>query len=839
MSDTASATTKLRNGAAATACILCECNCGIQITLDGRRFDRIRGDEQHPASHGYTCEKALRLDHYQNNRDRITSPLRRRPDGTFEQISWATAVEEIAARLATVRDAYGGDKIFFYGGGGQGNHLGRVYGVSLQAAVGGKYYSNAIAQEKTGEIWVDGKLYGGHTKGDFANSEVVMFVGKNPWQSHSFPRARPTLKQIAADPARSMIVLDPRQSETAKMADFHLQVRPGTDAWCLAALLAVLVRDDLIDHDFIARHTVGSEAVLAALREVPVSDYAQRCGVPEELIRSAAHRIAWASSVTTYEDLGTQQGPHSTLVSYLNKLVWILTGNFGQPGTMFLHSSLIPITGPPPSSRPERDPNLLRDLLRDKTSGVLATIFAATAPRVGKLVSALAGWRSTASAADRMAKVVLDSAAAHAAAVAPSIEPAGRGDRTPVTGAPIIAGLVPCNSITEEILTDHPERFRAMWIDATNPVHSLADSQRWRRAMRALDLSVVVDVALTETASLADYVLPASSQFEKWEASFFNFEFPHNVFQLRAPVLDPLPGTLCEPEIYARVIRALGAVDEQIIADLRRAARGGRHSFTLAFFAALAADPEMTMLAPYLLYETLGPTLPDGARPAAGLWVAAHLCALNNPEGVRRAGFTGAGFEPGEKLFDAILTRRSGITFTIDDWSDVWNYVSRPDRRFTIDVPELLEKLAGIVDDPGVWTTDEYPLVLSAGERRSFTANTIIRDPTWRRRDGAGALRISPADAESYGLTTGDFARLVTERGAADVRVEVSDMMAAGHVSLPNGLGTHHRDEDGRQVQTGVAPNDLTAIERRDWLAGTPWHKNVPARIEAAHQPAG
>jgi anaerobic selenocysteine-containing dehydrogenase len=240
------------------------------------------------------------------------------------------------------------------------------------------------------------------------------------------------------------------------------------------------------------------------------------------------------------------------------------------------------------------------------------------------------------------------------------------------------------------------------------------------------------------------------------------------------------------------------------------------------------------MLSPYLLYETLGPTLPDGARSAAGLWAVSHLCALHNPQGVRRAGFTGPGFEPGEKLFEAILTRRSGITFTIDEWSDVWNYVSRPDRRFTIAVPELLEKLAGIVDDPGVWTTAEFPLVLSAGERRAFTANTIIRDPAWRRRDAEGALRISPTDAESYGLANGDSARLVTERGAADVLVEVSDMMQEGHISLPNGLGTHHRAADGTQVQTGVAPNDLTSVDRRDWLAGTPWHKNVPARIESA-----
>ncbi len=175
-------------------CILYECNCGIEIKLDGRRFERIRGDKRHPSSAGYTCETALRLDHYQNGCHRLTSPLRRNPDGTHEEIDWETAIREVSERLKGVRDGAGGDKIFFYGGGGQGNHLGgSTYGKALQAALGARYFSHALAQDKTGEMWVDGKLYGGHTKGDFEHAEVVVFLGKDPWQTHGFPRARPTL----------------------------------------------------------------------------------------------------------------------------------------------------------------------------------------------------------------------------------------------------------------------------------------------------------------------------------------------------------------------------------------------------------------------------------------------------------------------------------------------------------------------------------------------------------------------------------------------------------------------------------------------------------------------
>ncbi|WP_246257078.1 molybdopterin-dependent oxidoreductase [Amycolatopsis anabasis] len=732
-----------------TACILCAANCGVEITARDRRFVRIRGDKEHPHSAGYTCEKALRLDHYQNGRDRLTSPLRRRPDGGYEEIDWDTAIAEIAERLARVRDVHGGDKIFYYGGGAQGNHLGGSYSRALLQALGAKYRSNALAREKTGEMWVDGQLYGGHTAADLEHAEVVVLVGNNPWQSHQFPRARPWLRELAADPDRTLIVFDPRRSETAAMADFHLRVRPGTDAWCLAAMLGVLVQEDLVDHEFLDQHTTGAEPVLELLAEVPVADYAGRCGVPEDLIRAAARRIGTAGSVAEHEDLGIQQGPHSTLCSYLAKLLWILTGNFAKRGAMSLHSWLVPLASP------------------------------------------------------------------------------GREGRSPVTGARIIAGYLPCNSIAEEIRTDHPERFRAMIVESANPVSSLADARRFREAMRALDLTVVVDVAFTETAREADYVLPAASQFEKWEATFFTLEFPRNAFHLRAPILEPLPGTLPEPEIHARLLRALDAVDESVLAPLRDAAEQGREKFAEAFFATVATDPGLMRMAPHILYETLGPTLPDGARAAAALWGAAHLCAMTNPDAVRRAGFAG-----GDELFDAILTSRSGVVFTVDDYPDTWHYVRHADRRFRLEIGELLDELRGLTGAEASWVSTDFPFVLSAGERRSFTANALYRDPAWRRRDAEGALRISPDDAERLGLDTGGRARIVTERGAAEAVVEVSDMMQPGHISLPNGYGLDYPGGDGEPVATGVALNELTSLLRRDPIAGTPWHKHVPARVE-------
>jgi formate dehydrogenase len=748
-----------------SACILCECNCGILVKLggdDGRRFEQIRGDKAHPASKGYTCQKALRLDHYQNGRgERVLHPLRRRPDGSFETIDWDTAIREVAARLTAIGDEHGGDTILYYGGGGQGNHLGGFYSAATLRAFGAKYRSSAIAQEKTGEVWVNGLMFGTPVRGDFEHCEVAMFIGKNPWQSHSIPHARLTLKNIARDPARSLIVVDPRRTETAEMADFHLQVRPGRDAWLLAALAAVLVEERLTDVAWLDAHASGVAEVRSALSEVPIPEYCQISGVDEALVRATARRIARASSVAVFEDLGVQMNRHSTLVSYLEKLVWVLTGNLGQPGAQYAPATLVPIVR---ASKSELDPR--------------------TAPV------------------------------------------------SPVAGARILSGLIPCNVIPEEILTEHPRRYRALFVESGNPAHSLADSQRMRKAMAALELVVVIDVFMTETARLADYVLPAVTQFEKYEATFFNFEFPRNVFHLRHPLLAPPDGPLPEPEIHARLVEAAGVFGDEELEPLRAAAKRGRREFAAALAEATKANPRLGAVTPVVLYRALGPTLPHGAAAAAALWSAAHRCASLNPAGVRRAGF-GDGFEAGEKLFDAIVTSPSGVVFADDDYDETWRRIQTDDGRVHVSIPELLGELSALRSTVPPGDDPAWPFLLSAGERRSFTANTIIRDPEWRKTDADGALRVSPADAERIGVSDGGHARLTTKRASVVVTVALDDAMVAGHLALPNGLGLDHPEGNGR-VRTGVAPNELTASEDRDPWVGTPWHKSVPARLEPA-----
>jgi anaerobic selenocysteine-containing dehydrogenase len=689
---------------------------------------------------------------------RLTSPLRREADGTYTEIDWNTAIAEIAAGFREVIDEHGTDAGFYYGGGGQGNHICGAYGAATARSLGITRRSNALAQEKTGEAYVEGRMFGTHTHGHFADAEVSVFLGKNPWHSHGFDEARRVLKEIAADDSRTMIVIDPRRTETADLADVWLPVKPGGDAYLLAAIIGVVVDESLVASSWLAENATGVDETLALFRGLPIADLAERSGVAEEQIREVARRMASAASVAVYEDLGIEMAPNSTLISYLQRVRWTVVGAYGAPGGMSAHSSLV-------------------------------SLFNYSA--------------------------------------------SGREPTDPVTGSPIISGLVPCNEVADLALTDHPSRVRAMFIESANPVHSLAESDKFRRAMRACDITVVIDIAMTETAEQADYVLPAASQYEKVETTFFGSGFPENWVCLRPPLLEPLGDSLPEPAIHTMLARQLGVLDGIDLDGLRAAAADGLAAFGEAFMAAAAADPRVASAGAVVLYETLGSTLPAGMEGAAALWFAAHQTAMTYPDAVAAAGIDAGDGSLGDALFDAMISSPDGVVFTKHDHADSFRLLKTPEQKVNLAIPELFDDITALLDEMPVYTSDEFPFVLSAGERRGFTANTIMRDPAWRKRDAEGALRLSPADATSLGLGDGDRVRITTPGGSAVAVAEVTDTMMDGHIAIPNGLGLSYSPAGGDPEVTGVAPNQLTTTDWCDPIAKTPWHKHVPARLEA------
>lgn len=747
-----------------SACNLCYVNCGIEVGVAGAgaaaRIQRVRGDEANPKSRGYLCNKAQGIASYVHHGDRLTTPLRRRADGSHEAITWDTAVSEIAARLRGLIDSHGPQSVALYGGGGQGNHAGGAFATAFLRGLGSRHVFNALAQEKTGDFWVNGHLFGAqncHGAEDIEHCDLLLVLGANPWLAHGFANARQQLNEIAKDPARKLIVIDPRRSETAEQADVHVAVRPGADAYLLAALLAMLVRQDQLDEEFLAAHTTGFEAVKACLLEVPIARFAAAADVPLATLKEVVRMIGQSKAMVVRAELGIQQGRYSTLNSYLEKLLYLLTGHFGKRGTNGLHGWLQPLWGN------------------------------------------------------------------------------GRGQRYAPLDIEIIAGLLPPNVLADAIESPHPEHLRALWVDSSNPVNTAADTQRVLAALEKLELMVVVDVALTETAALADYVLPASSQFEKCEYTLFNFEYPTNYFHVRRAVLPPLAGTLPEAEIYTRLARALDLLPPQAaLNELIDRAALGHGAFGPGFEALLAAHPRCAPLAPLVLYNTLGAVLPDGTAAAAPLWAAAQRLARTRPHAVASALGVEHGIAPpelGARLFDRIIASPSGTPFSVED--SVWELVETADRKVRLAIPALLEAI-GALNPADAEPPSDFPFVLSAGQRRAQNANQIFRAPDFRKRDPDGALYIHPDDLSAIAASDGAWLVVESRRGELVVRVRADAGLRRGYVVLPHGYGQSHPAADGERRVCGPAVNWLTDSTWRDPIAGTPYHKHVPVRLRVA-----
>jgi anaerobic selenocysteine-containing dehydrogenase len=764
-----------------TACILCSRNCGLRVEIeDEARITSVRGDPAHPVSRGYVCQKAARLTYYQENADRLEHPLRREPDGSFVCVGWDEALADIASRLLAIRKQHGGRAFAFYGGGGQGNHLGAAYSRQLTKAMKSRFVYNALAQEKTGDFWVNGRLFGDqrcHITEDVEHADVVLFIGTNPFQAHGIPNARDTLRDLKKDAARLMVVVDPRKTETARLADVHLQLRPGTDAFLIAAMLAIIVRDGLCNRDFLAERCVGFAEVESELGEIPIEAYVRHADVPLADVERVAHAFAKAQAACVRVDLGLQQSVHSTLNSYLEKLLFLITGHFGKRGGNNFHSLFLPILG----HTDERDER--------------------------------------------------------------RNEP-----RTARNGMHPIAGLYPPNILPSEIDNDLEDRIRAVFVDSANPALTGANTGAYERAFAKLELLVVLDVAMTETARLAHYVLPAATQFEKWECSGFNLEFPDNAFQLRHPIFPPRAEALPEPEIYTRLLEAMGEIPrgfpilERIAAGEPKATR--HLAFLAAFGARLAVKPYLWTFAASIIYRTLGRALGNGraskavgetTTPRVPPEAAAPLLALaidlarREPAAVRRAGHQGGNpFTLGVSLFEAILDRPEGVLVTRHEFADTWSFLRHHDRRIHLAIPEMLHAL-GALRDGLVSTTahSSHDLVLLAGERRSYNANQIYRNPAWRKTDPDGAMRMHPDDASARGLAHGSRARCASDTGEIEVTIEIDEGLRPGMVTLPHGYGMRYGGGD----PVGPQINRLTGSEHCDPLARTPYHKNVPVSV--------
>ena len=739
-----------------TGCVLCAQNCGLEVLVENDRIVKVKPDKANPRSLGYACRKGLNILYHQYPEDRLPHPLKK-VGGNFEPITWDQAMEEITGKMKSLVDRHGPRCLAYMGGSAQGGNMEAVFGLTLIRNLGSQYYYSSAGQEFSGSWWVFGRMLGKQYNlaiPDETRTQMLVGWGWNGMMSHQMPRARKVLTSFRKDPERLLVIIDPRKSETAAIADMHLPVRPGTDSLLAKAMIAVILEQGWEATDYIRQHVHGWEKIRPWFEGFDTRKAIDVCrldyGQVQDLCRLMTTR-RWC----LHPDLGIYMGRRSTLNSYLLNILGAVCGIFGVRGGNIIPGMVMPMG----FHADERDP---------KT------------------------WRT----------------------VVTQMPPAA-------------AGSFPPAAMPEEILTDHPDRLRAVLVSACNPLRAYPDTTAYEKAFAKLNLLVVNDMVMSETARLAHYVLPCRTYYEAWDTTFFPWTYPEVYFQMRRPVVNPPEQCLEAAQIFTLMADKLGMVPD-IPDEVQQAAEGNRLTFGLKLMDWAGKSPQALSSMPFVLAKTLGRVWDSAAR--AAMWGLLMTAPNTFRKNAARAGFA-AGMDQGDRIFQALLDTPQGMWVGMADTDNPMAGIKTDSGKIEVYIPELEDEVNALTAESeaeALKMPEQFPLILNAGRHMDFNANTLMRNPAWNHGKRACTVALNPADAQNLGLKNGDQVRVTTQAGSDQGELQVSQQVRQGMVLIPHGFGLIY---DGDVY--GINVNRLTKNTHRDPL-GTPLHRFVPCRVEAA-----
>ncbi|MBB1244026.1 molybdopterin-dependent oxidoreductase [Streptomyces durbertensis] len=319
-------------------CPLCEAGCGLSVDIEDRRVVRVRGARDDVFSKGYVCPKGIALGEIDQDPERCHAPLVRQPDGGFAEVTWDEAFAEVARGLGRVAEKHGKDAVALY----YGNPVIHAVGIPLYVAVmrqvmGTRNVFSSSTVDQMPKNVSSGLMFGDPWAipvPDIDRTDHLLVLGANPLVSNGSLWTVPDLPgRVRALRARGgrLVVVDPRRTRTADVADQHVALRPGTDALLLFALVHTLFEEGLhtpLDPAVFA----GERQVRAAAEEFSPEAVAGVCGVAPDTIRGLARDLAAARSAAVYARLGTTAAAFGTVTSWLVDVLNALTGNLDRPG---------------------------------------------------------------------------------------------------------------------------------------------------------------------------------------------------------------------------------------------------------------------------------------------------------------------------------------------------------------------------------------------------------------------------------------------------------------------------------------------------------------------------
>ena len=320
-------------------CPLCEATCGLEIELEGDEVVKVRGDADDVFSHGFICPKGASIGELHADPDRLKTPMVRR-DGELVPASWDEAFAEIDIRLRPIREAGDGNAIGIYLGNPNAHTLdGTIYLRAMIKAIGTRNIFSATSVDQLPKQISSALMFGSGLSipiPDIDRTDYMVILGANPLASNgslmTAPDFRGRLRAIR-DRGGRVVVVDPRRTRTADVADEHLPIRPGRDAHFLAAIVHTMVEEGLVDLDGDWTENVsGVERLADAVAPFAPEVVSETCGIAAAETRRIAREIAAAPSAAVYARIGTTTQEFGTLASWLVDVINAITGNLDSPG---------------------------------------------------------------------------------------------------------------------------------------------------------------------------------------------------------------------------------------------------------------------------------------------------------------------------------------------------------------------------------------------------------------------------------------------------------------------------------------------------------------------------
>ncbi|MFF5186962.1 molybdopterin oxidoreductase family protein [Streptomyces sp. NPDC000345] len=319
-------------------CPLCEATCGLTLTVEGTRVTGARGDREDVFSKGFICPKGASFGAVDGDPDRLRTPLVRR-DGELREATWTEAFDAVAAGIRPVVERHGPHAVgVVLGNPNVHTMAGALYPPVLLAGLGTRSLFTASTVDQMPKHVSSGLLFGDANAipvPDLDRTDHLLLIGANPLESNGSLCTAPDFPgKLKALKARggTLTVIDPRRTRTARLADRHVEIRPGTDALLLAAMAHVLFEEDLVDLGELTPHVEGLDELRAAVRDFTPDAVAPACDVDAGTVRALARELAAAPTAAVYGRIGSCTVPFGTLGSWLVDVLNILTGNLDRPG---------------------------------------------------------------------------------------------------------------------------------------------------------------------------------------------------------------------------------------------------------------------------------------------------------------------------------------------------------------------------------------------------------------------------------------------------------------------------------------------------------------------------